>query len=156
MNDFNLTLPNEANTIKFGKVLALKLTAPLILSFSGEIGVGKTTLIRALIQSLGITTSVKSPTFSLLESYECSNFKIHHFDLYRIAHSEELEFIGFRDYFKLNSICCIEWPEKAKDSLAIVDLNFSLSMIKPKGRLLSIKAATETGKKLLLNLQNSI
>ena len=90
-----LNLINEAATEVFATRLAVCLTPGLILAFSGEIGTGKTTIIRAMLKKLGVQSAIKSPTFSLVESYVVSTGSIHHFDLYRIHHEDELEYLGF-------------------------------------------------------------
>ncbi|KTD13009.1 tRNA (adenosine(37)-N6)-threonylcarbamoyltransferase complex ATPase subunit type 1 TsaE [Legionella jamestowniensis] len=148
MIETDMVLPDEHSSEILAAKLAPTITPPLILSFSGEIGAGKTTFIRALLRTLGITGAIKSPTFSLVESYQCKHFQLHHFDLYRIHDESELEYIGFRDYFREDSICCIEWPEHAGHFLNKVDMSFSFA-VKGHGRLLSIKAASPVGDKLL-------
>jgi tRNA threonylcarbamoyladenosine biosynthesis protein TsaE len=147
ISDF-FTLPDESSAEALAGRLATCLTSPLVLTFSGELGAGKTTFIRAMLRALGITTAIKSPTFSLVESYQCQNWQIHHFDLYRIHNEAELEYIGFRDYFLDGSLCCLEWPERASNSLANVDLNFAFAIAK-NGRLLTIQAASSTGERIL-------
>ncbi|MCA0402967.1 MAG: tRNA (adenosine(37)-N6)-threonylcarbamoyltransferase complex ATPase subunit type 1 TsaE [Proteobacteria bacterium] len=132
----------------FANDLASLLKSPLVLTFSGEIGAGKTTLIRAMLRALNITSAIKSPTFSLVESYFVQKMHIHHFDLYRILDEEELEYIGFRDYFKPDSICCIEWPERAINSLDCVDLQFALAHA-GAGRTMQIKALSPSGEQIL-------
>lgn len=146
-----LHLKDENATKQFGKELAQLVAPPLVLTFSGDLGSGKTTLIREIIKGLGIKSAIKSPTFSLVESYDCKGIQIHHFDLYRIGHSEELEYLGFRDYFTNQSICCIEWPEKAGTVLSAVDLCFKLS-VEGAGRALQIIAPSVAGLKLLTQL----
>ncbi|WED42463.1 tRNA (adenosine(37)-N6)-threonylcarbamoyltransferase complex ATPase subunit type 1 TsaE [Legionella cardiaca] len=144
----DLILPDESSSERQAAKTATCLFSPLVLSFSGEIGAGKTMFIRAMLRALGIKTAVKSPTFSLVESYQCSDFQVHHFDLYRIHDEVELEYIGFRDYFREDSVCCIEWPERGGHFLEKVDINFAF-IINGSGRLLTIKAASTAGEKLL-------
>lgn len=144
----SIELATEADSELLAKRLASCLSSPSVLTFSGEIGAGKTTLIRAMLRALGIQSAIKSPTFSLIESYENEYLQIHHFDLYRIHDETELEYIGFRDYFHENAVCCIEWPERAGSSLEQVDLNFALS-ISGSGRLLTLDATSTTGERIL-------
>jgi len=77
-------LPDEKSSIHFAGQLAAYIEPPSVLTFSGDLGAGKTTLIRAMLRRLGIESPIKSPTFSLVESYTCPQFTVHHFDLYRI------------------------------------------------------------------------
>lgn len=143
-----MDLPDEAHSEQLAARLANCLCAGVVLTFSGEIGSGKTTFIRAMLRALGVSGPIKSPTFSLVESYQCQTLQIHHFDLYRIHDEEELEFIGFRDHFAAGAICCIEWPERAKNSLVQVDLRFTLA-VKGSGRLMTIEAIGAAGEKIL-------
>ncbi|ARG96582.1 tRNA (adenosine(37)-N6)-threonylcarbamoyltransferase complex ATPase subunit type 1 TsaE [Legionella micdadei] len=143
-----IDLPDETSSEMVATHLAACLTPPLILTFSGEIGAGKTTFIRAMLRVLGVKTAIKSPTFSLVESYQCEHLQIHHFDLYRIHDETELEYIGFRDYFLANSICCIEWPERASHTLEHVDMNFAFE-ISGSGRLLTVRALSAAGETML-------
>ena len=146
-----LNLINEAATEVFATRLAVCLTPGLILAFSGEIGTGKTTIIRAMLKKLGVQSAIKSPTFSLVESYVVSTGSIHHFDLYRIHHEDELEYLGFRDYFLPTSICCIEWAEHAGKYLPNVDIRFKLT-INGAGRDVQISALSSAGKRILAQL----
>jgi len=151
MNKQPLLLATEQETINLGAELARHISNPMILTFKGQIGAGKTTLIRALLKALGVSGSIKSPTFSIVEEYLVSQFKICHFDLYRIAHPEELDYIGFRDYFTSDSICLIEWPELAGDTLPQVDLCFELKL-QHNGRSVSVVAETSRGERLIIDL----
>ncbi|CAM4466799.1 MAG: tRNA threonylcarbamoyladenosine biosynthesis protein TsaE [Legionella sp.] len=159
MNELNkvviVDLPDEQASEQFASQLASSLSAPLILTFSGDLGAGKTTIVRAMLRRLGVQSAIKSPTFSLVESYPYPNGAIHHFDLYRIHHEEELEYLGFRDYFTKESICCIEWAEKAGRALPNVDIRFNLS-IKGVGREVQITAFSDAGQRILACLSGEL
>lgn len=158
MNELNnvvINLPDEQASKRFGERLASCLTPPLLITFSGDLGAGKTTIVRAMLTSLGVNTAIKSPTFSLVESYSCQNKQIHHFDLYRIHHEEELEYLGFRDYFSSDSICCIEWAEHAGRILPKVDIQFKLTL-KGAGREMRVKALSEAGQRILAHLAGQL
>lgn len=146
---FTIDLPTEQASEEAASQLAPCLTAPLVLTFRGDIGAGKTTFIRALLRSLGVAAAIKSPTFSLVESYQIDNMQIHHFDLYRIHDEAELDYIGFRDYFSSQSICCIEWPELAPRTLEQVDITFALSMGRDGGRVMELVAHSAPGTDVL-------
>ena len=89
----------------------------------------------------------------MVESYDCLPLQIHHFDLYRIEDEHELEYLGFRDYFEENSICCIEWPEKSEQVLAMLDLHIHLRM-KGTGRSMLLEAYSEPGNRILSCLKD--
>jgi tRNA threonylcarbamoyladenosine biosynthesis protein TsaE len=139
---------DESAMVIWAQRLAGCLTAPLLLTFQGEIGAGKTTFIRAMLRALGVTGAIKSPTFSLVESYASSDLQLHHFDLYRIEDEVELDYLGFRDFLSPDAICCIEWPEKTSFCLGLADIQCVLQVV-PAGRRLTVKALTDTGKKVL-------
>lgn len=141
-------LPEEAHLKKLACRFAEGLQPGMVLTFSGDIGAGKTSFIRALLRALKIEGAIKSPTYSLVESYVCQNFVLYHFDLYRISDVEELHYIGFREHMNATSVCCIEWPELAEKNIVQVDLHFALS-IKGAGRHLSVEARTARGEILL-------
>lgn len=151
LNPLILDLPDEKSSVDFASRLASCLNPSLIMAFSGDLGAGKTTIIRAMLKSLGIHSAIKSPTFSLVESYSCHDMLVHHFDLYRIHHEDELEYLGFRDYFAPGSICCIEWAENAGTALPYIDIRFKLNM-KGAGREVQIVALSTAGKKILARL----
>jgi tRNA threonylcarbamoyladenosine biosynthesis protein TsaE len=131
-------LPTTEDTEQFGATLWSLLPLPSVIFLQGDLGAGKTTLVRGLLRAAGHTGAVKSPTFTLVEEYEIAGRKIFHFDLYRLNDPEELEWIGIRDYFQQNTLCFIEWPEKGAGFLPPADALIQLS-IKGLGRELSLE-----------------
>ena len=119
----------------------------------GDLGTGKTTLVRGLIRALGHDGAVKSPTFTLIEPYQVGEKNIYHFDLYRLSDPEELEYMGLRDYFVPDSLCLVEWPEKGGRMLPDPDLWLKLNH-DGISRDVTVSASTETGKRMLETLQN--
>lgn len=118
----------------------------------GDLGTGKTTFARGFIQASGFDGVVKSPTYTLVEPYPISHDRMcYHFDLYRLADPEELEFTGARDYFNENDVCLVEWPEKAEGYLPTADWVCEFSYLN-EGRKLVISALTNKGKDLMLQL----
>ena len=141
-------LLDEQMTLQVAKRFASIISSPLVIGFSGEIGAGKTTFIRAMLRALGIEGGIKSPTYALVESYMINNLHIHHFDLYRIQEEVELEFLGFRDYITNEALCCIEWPERVQCSLDCIDIHLSLTT-KGLGREMQIIAKSPRGQDVL-------
>ena len=148
MIETTIDLPTERASEEVAARLAACLVSPLVITFSGEIGAGKTTLIRAMLRCLGVTTAIKSPTFTLIETYQTSHLQIHHVDLYRVHDESELDYIGFRDYFSDDAVCCIEWPERGGSCLGNPDVEFSLSL-KGVGRELHACAHSPAGASML-------
>lgn len=138
-------LADEAATEGFGQVLARFTRGQGIITLSGDLGTGKTTLSRGLIRACGHQGAVKSPTFTLLEPYQFGTQRVMHFDLYRLEDPEELEFLGFRDYLDDNTLCLIEWPEKALTALPTIDLQLSLTYLENDQRLVSWRAGSDHG-----------
>lgn len=145
---FKHFLQNEAATQNVARCFATICKAPLRIYFYGEIGSGKTTFIRALLQALGVNEKVKSPSFSLVEPYEIDDYRVYHVDLYRLVDPREIEYLGLLEQIDKDSICCIEWAEKGATYLPQPDLNFFFSF-SDEGRLLNIEAKSQLGIKLL-------
>ena len=144
-SQLSVFLASEAETQGFASIMATVLQAPSRCYFKGEIGSGKTCFIRALFKALGVTGAIKSPSYSIVESYSFAQGLAHHFDLYRIHDEEELEFIGWRDYFEMSdAIVCLEWPERARHVLPIADLLLELVQ-EGDGRRLICKAYSVQG-----------
>ena len=143
-----IELPTEKNSEEIAQQLATYLQPPLLLTFSGEIGSGKTTFIRAMLRSLGVDSAIKSPTFSLVESYERPQFFIHHFDLYRFQNPYEWDDLGLNDFFSNHTLCLIEWPEKAEALLPPPDWKISLLWVS-YGRTAKISAFSNLGESCL-------
>ena len=119
-------MPDEAATRRLGAALAAGAANGLVLHLKGELGSGKTTLARGLIQRLGHPGRVKSPTYTLVEPYSLLRLNLYHFDFYRFKDRSEWLSSGFREYFNPASLCIVEWPERAGDLLAPPDLEIRL------------------------------
>jgi tRNA threonylcarbamoyladenosine biosynthesis protein TsaE len=143
----SLQLASEAETLAFGRALAPLLEPGMTVHLRGDLGAGKTTLVRGILRGLGYEGRVKSPTFTLLEPYNFSRLYLYHFDFYRFLDPQELEDTGFREYFNPQSVCLIEWPEKAH-GLPPADLDIELHVI-AEGRAMAITAHTEVGRRCL-------
>lgn len=152
-HDFTLDLNDEAATLQFAAHLAKALVPNLVIYLHGDLGAGKTTLVRGLLHALGYAGKVKSPTYTLVEVYEIelkanSQCQLYHFDLYRFNDEDEWDAAGFRDYFNPHSVCIIEWPEKAQHVLPTPDIDIVFSM-QAVGRKVQIVAHSELGQQCL-------
>jgi tRNA threonylcarbamoyladenosine biosynthesis protein TsaE len=150
--DFTLYLADEAATLEAGAQLAGQLEPGLTIYLHGDLGAGKTTFVRGLLHGLGHQGKVKSPTYTLVEPYVISRFNIYHFDLYRFVDPEEWEAAGFRDYFNPQSVCLVEWPEKAGDLIPEADMDISLQP-RDDGRMLQLHANSSLAEKCLQGMR---
>ncbi len=144
-----LTLPDASATACAGAALARGLPEiagrSLLLALSGELGAGKTTLARGLLRSLGVTGTIRSPTFTLVEPYETPRGAVHHLDLYRLAPgAAALEGLGYRDLRGQPGLVVVEWPERAGEALGSPDLAVHLAH-EGDGRRISIAATGDSG-----------
>ena len=121
-----LSLPDEAATLRLGEAFAAGAAPGLVLHLRGELGAGKTTLVRGLLRGLGYRGRVKSPTYTLVEPYVDLRLNLYHFDFYRFKDRSEWLSSGFREHFNPGSLCIVEWPERAGDLLATPDLEIHL------------------------------
>ena len=119
-------LADAQATESLGNKLAKCVRTGAVICLHGDLGAGKTTLVRGFLRGLGYRGRVKSPTYTLVEPYSFSELTVFHFDMYRLGDPEELEFIGVRDYFGPNSISLVEWPEKAAGWVPAPDIEVFL------------------------------
>lgn len=148
ISEFQLLTLDEMQA--FTKVIAPAITAPCVVYLQGDLGVGKTTLVRFVLNALGYTQHVKSPTYTIVEPYDIdllpsstasatssveasslkepvNRLKVFHFDLYRLTDPEELAYLGVQDYFEKESICFIEWPDNGEGWLPNADITIELN-----------------------------
>jgi tRNA threonylcarbamoyladenosine biosynthesis protein TsaE len=151
----SVNLEGERKMQDFGAQLATaigKIDAPLLMLLNGDLGAGKTTISRGLLQGLGHQGAVKSPTYTLVEPYELDIGVVYHFDLYRLIDSEELEHIGFSDYLSEAKLCIIEWPENGGSYIPQPDISIDIGVYQ-SGRRLTLSSATESGNRCINLLQ---
>lgn len=117
-----MELINENQTLELGEKLFRSMDQPVWIYLSGDLGAGKTTLVRGFLRARGYSGRVKSPTFTLVEEYLFPEWRLVHFDLYRLEDPEELEWIGIRDYFEGCCVCFVEWPDRGEGFLPQPDL----------------------------------
>lgn len=133
-----------------GARLAMACEPGVRIHLSGELAAGKTTLARGYLRALGHGGAVKSPTFTLVESYTLDSRTVHHFDLYRMV-AEELEFIGIDDYFEADADCLIEWAERGASLLPVPDLSITLQVV-DGGREVLVEGYGRRGEQIVANL----
>lgn len=187
---FSKMVVGEEAMVELGAAIGSSLLTTLnedqtnsaLVFFEGDLGAGKTTVCRGILQTFGHRGAVKSPTYTLVESYDLnpgelsadklSTIQVHHFDLYRLGDPEELEFIGIRDYLQPGNYCLIEWPNCGEGILPTPDLNISIDVavnkrsekindqsekideqdVKMIGRTINIESETEKGNFFLAEL----
>ena len=142
---------SEAEMKAFGASLISVCDQGGVITLDGNLGTGKTTLVRGALESLGITSGVRSPTYTLIETYPRDPLAIAHFDLYRLADPEELEYLGYRDYLNADTVCFIEWPQRAEGYLSEVGLNIHIEYA-GNCRHLSFTGGNEWGDQVITRL----
>jgi tRNA threonylcarbamoyladenosine biosynthesis protein TsaE len=148
-------LPDEAATLALGALLGAHLpptlTPPAVVYLDGDLGAGKTTLVRGLLRKVGAGETAKSPTYTLVEPYVISGLNLYHFDFYRFNVPEEFLDAGLDEYFSDSGLCLVEWPDRAQPYLPVADLYIRLSHA-GSGRHTSIEAHSERGRQWLAAL----
>ncbi len=148
-------IPTEQAQEALGATLAGLVPAACVIYLEGNLGTGKTTLARGFLRGLGHQGAVKSPTYTLVEPYELEGRNCYHFDLYRLGHPEELEYLGVRDLLESDAILLVEWPEKGQGELPEADLILHLEYL-DEGRAVEMEGRTEAGKALLADLEKEL
>lgn len=143
-----LTLPDEVATLALGAEIARGLRPGITVYLQGDLGAGKTTLVRGVLRALGHAGRVKSPTYTLTEIYNLPAFELYHFDLYRMNDPREWMDAGFREVANGTTVSLVEWPEKAAGLLPYPDLRVLLQ-VRDDGREIHIAAETALGKECL-------
>lgn len=150
--EVRVELPDAAATEALGARLAGACGDGLVVYLHGELGSGKTTLVRGLLHALGHAGRVRSPTYTLVEPYELGARSVYHFDLYRLADPEELEFMGIRDFLDPAALLLVEWPEKGAGWLPPAELDLTLAYADGGGRRARLAAAGARGEAVLARL----
>ena len=150
-----LILNDAEETEALGAALWRALPQKCLVFLYGDLGAGKTTLIRGLLRAAGYQKAVRSPTYSLVEEYELAEGRrLFHFDLYRLKDPEELEWMGMDDYLRQAALCFIEWPQMGKGFLPEADLEIRMHH-QEHGRAIEIKVlGTESKNTFKLNWKN--
>lgn len=138
----SLEVAGEPAMLAFGARLGRLTQGRGLIFLRGDLGAGKTTLARGLLQGLGYQGKVKSPTYTLMELYERGEGHILHLDLYRLAAPEELEFLAIRDYCSETTLCLVEWPERAGGFFSKPDLEIDIG-IRAQSRMLNLSPGSE-------------
>ncbi|UCC56750.1 MAG: tRNA (adenosine(37)-N6)-threonylcarbamoyltransferase complex ATPase subunit type 1 TsaE [Gammaproteobacteria bacterium] len=149
-----LIVPDEQAMHATGRQLARTAARPGVIYLEGDLGTGKTTLVRSLLHGLGYVGKVKSPTYTLVEPYTLADLTVYHLDLYRLTDPEELEWLGIRDLHRGDELLLVEWPHHGAGRLPPADLVISIEY-HGAGRLLRVQALTPRGKFMAAGLRDT-
>jgi tRNA threonylcarbamoyladenosine biosynthesis protein TsaE len=144
-------LPDEAATLRLGAALAQDRPPSAVVYLEGDLGAGKTTLVRGLLRKVGVGGTAKSPTYTLVEPYVVSGLNLYHFDFYRFNYPEEFLDAGLDEYFSDSGLCLVEWPDRAQPYLPPADLHIRL-VLDGAGRLAHLESGSERGRQWLKQL----
>jgi tRNA threonylcarbamoyladenosine biosynthesis protein TsaE len=158
MHEFRCLLPDPAATDRAGRAIARALSPGMVVTLSGDLGAGKTTLARGVLRGLGWTGAVKSPSYALVEHYPLSNLYLYHFDFYRFEDVREWDDAGFAEAFRRDTVCVVEWPERVAGRLPAPDLAIVLALARDgtEGRTLFAVANTEAGERCVTALADAL
>ncbi|MBD3610491.1 MAG: tRNA (adenosine(37)-N6)-threonylcarbamoyltransferase complex ATPase subunit type 1 TsaE [Gammaproteobacteria bacterium] len=151
LEQLDMHLSDEPAMLAFGQQIAAAVPSGFTIYLYGDLGAGKTTLVRGILHAMGHQGAVKSPTYTLVEPYTIQQKEVYHFDLYRLGEPEELEYMGVRDYFHEHSLCLVEWPAKGEGFLPEADLSITIEHL-TEGRNLKCRATSKKGEVFLQQL----
>ena len=140
---------------ELGAAIAAVCPRGCVIYLQGQLGAGKTTLVRGFLRGLGYQGAVKSPTYTLLEPYNLEGQAFCHFDLYRLSDPEELEYLGIRDLLQDEAVLLVEWPERGAGELPAADLHVQIDYFE-QGRNVELNACSEKGEEVLLGLYTKL
>ena len=146
-----LTAKGEQQQERLGGLLAQVVPQGFVIYLNGELGTGKTTLVRGFLRGLGYQGAVKSPTYTLLEPYELPDRHCYHLDLYRLVDPEELEYLGLRELDRTDAITLVEWPKMGEGALPMADLQIDISY-EGEGRLIQLRPLSKVAETALSHL----
>jgi tRNA threonylcarbamoyladenosine biosynthesis protein TsaE len=149
-----VSLADDAATEALGRRLAACVQTPQLMFLRGGLGAGKTTLCRGFLRGLGYEGLVKSPTYTLCETYRVAGVQCLHCDFYRLSHPDEMEYLGLREQFSRDSVLLIEWPEIAAETLPTPDIDITLNFT-GAGRTAVLQAGTTHGESLIRTLRGT-
>ncbi len=147
MSISELHIKNELAMQILGRTLARLCSGACVIYLIGDLGAGKSTLARAFLRELGVTGTIKSPTYSLVELYEVAGRQLYHLDLYRLADPEELEYLGIRDWLGEGALSLVEWPQLGRGVLPCADLEITIDYAQSQRRV-RIEALSQLGRKI--------